>query len=241
MCKRVLTFLFVFIGFINLNSQVLAENDPTYMTLYVRDLQTQIKENWEPVLKNYNYAVIVIFRIEKSGELVKKSILHTSGSKFIDAVALDTIEKSKPYKPLPREFNGKSVDFQFTFKYTANEATKPLYIVAVKSQENKKFYTSLDKENKEKYNQYLRTVNKYFKTIVPQEYFPKRRFIEITFTIQEDGKTKDIIMTKSSDNHLYNELVKTIIQNTTLPNIPIELGAKELKFKYSITSEVDKM
>lgn len=63
----------------------------------------------------------------------------------------------------------------------------------------------------------------------------------MTFTIQADGKTKDIIMTKSSDNHLYNELGKTIIQNITLPNIPIELGAKELKFKYSITSEVDKM
>lgn len=109
--------------------------------------------------------------------MVKKSILHTSGSQFIDSVALDTIEKSKPYKPLPPEFKGKSIDVQFTFKYTVNEATKPNYIVALKCQENKKFYASLGKENKEKYNQYLRTVNQYFKISLPQEYFPKRRFI----------------------------------------------------------------
>lgn len=70
MWNKVLGLLFIIIVLVSLKTSVSATESDIYnvnFTPYMKDLQIKLKENWEPALKNYDYAVVVLFRIEKSG------------------------------------------------------------------------------------------------------------------------------------------------------------------------------
>lgn len=84
---------------------------------YMRNLQKQIKANWNPPKQEESKSVVVLFTINRDGTLGKSSILKSSGSEDMDNTALETLKNSAPFEPLPENYKGKSVDVQFTFDY----------------------------------------------------------------------------------------------------------------------------
>lgn len=84
---------------------------------YMRELQRRIKSNWHPPVNYDSKRVSVFMKIDKAGKLLACSIYQSSGYKDADKSVLDAVYKTAPFRPLPDEYNGKTVDIIFTFDY----------------------------------------------------------------------------------------------------------------------------
>lgn len=84
---------------------------------WMRDVEARIKRNWDPPKSDQSKRVVIRFTVAKDGRLVRTRILRPSGSATADRAAINAIEYSAPFKPLPRESRDSSVDINFTFDY----------------------------------------------------------------------------------------------------------------------------
>lgn len=84
---------------------------------YMRDLQRRIKMNWDPPKGNESKRVVLLFKIAKSGALLSCSVYKSSGIPSADKAALNAVRLTAPFKPLPPDYKGASIDIQFTFDY----------------------------------------------------------------------------------------------------------------------------
>ena len=91
---------------------------------YMRELQRRIKMNWDPPKGNESKRVVLLFKIAKDGRLLSCSVFKSSGLQNADAAALNAVKLAAPFKPLPPEYKGQSIDIQFTFDYNVFGATK---------------------------------------------------------------------------------------------------------------------
>lgn len=90
---------------------------------YMRELQRRIKMNWEPPKGNESKRVVLIFKIARDGRLISHRVYKSSGMPAADRAAMHAVELTAPFKPLPPEYKGDSVDIQFTFDYNVFGAT----------------------------------------------------------------------------------------------------------------------
>lgn len=84
---------------------------------YMRELQRRIKMNWDPPKGNESKRVVLLFKIAKDGRLLSVRVFKSSGVPGSDRAALNAVELTAPFRPLPAEFRGSSIDIQFTFDY----------------------------------------------------------------------------------------------------------------------------
>ena len=84
---------------------------------YMRDLQRRIKMNWDPPKGNESKRVVLLFKIAKDGRLLSCSVFKSSGLPNADKAALNAVHLTAPFRPLPADFKGQSIDIQFTFDY----------------------------------------------------------------------------------------------------------------------------
>lgn len=84
---------------------------------YMRELQRRIKMNWDPPKGNESKRVVLLFKIAKDGRLLSARVFKSSGMPGADRAALNAVELTAPFRPLPADFRGSSIDIQFTFDY----------------------------------------------------------------------------------------------------------------------------
>lgn len=84
---------------------------------YMRELQRRIKMNWDPPKGNESKRVVLLFKIARDGRLLSARVFKSSGVPSADKAALNAVELTAPFKPLPAGFRGASIDIQFTFDY----------------------------------------------------------------------------------------------------------------------------
>ena len=84
---------------------------------YMRELQRRIKMNWDPPKGNESKRVVLLFKIARDGRLLSARVFKSSGIPNSDKAALSAVELTAPFKPLPPDFRGSSIDIQFTFDY----------------------------------------------------------------------------------------------------------------------------
>lgn len=84
---------------------------------YMRELQRRIKMNWDPPKGNESKRVVLLFKIAKDGRLLSLRVFKSSGLPNADRAALSAVELTAPFRPLPADFRGGSIDIQFTFDY----------------------------------------------------------------------------------------------------------------------------
>ena len=84
---------------------------------YMRDLQRRIKMNWDPPKGNESKRVVLMFKIAKDGKLLSCSVYKSSGLPSADKAAIHAVQATAPFRPLPPEYKGSSIDIQFTFDY----------------------------------------------------------------------------------------------------------------------------
>jgi len=92
-------------------------SEEPYFDVYMTNLQDKIKSNWNPTEVKESRNVILLFKVDRSGNVLKTKILKSSNDPAIDMSAIEALKKSEPFEPLPKEFKGKDVDVQFNFDY----------------------------------------------------------------------------------------------------------------------------
>lgn len=91
---------------------------------YMRELQRRIKLNWDPPKGNESKTVVLLFKIAKDGRLLSCRVNRSSGLPTADQAALKAVELTAPFRPLPADFKGQSIDIQFTFDYRVFGASR---------------------------------------------------------------------------------------------------------------------
>lgn len=91
---------------------------------YMRELQRRIKLNWDPPKGNESKTVVLLFKIAKDGRLLSCKVNRSSGLPSADQAALKAVELTAPFRPLPADFKGQSIDIQFTFDYRVFGASR---------------------------------------------------------------------------------------------------------------------
>lgn len=91
---------------------------------YMRELQRRIKMNWDPPKGNESKRVVLLFKIAKDGRLLSCRVSKSSGLPSADQAALKAVELTAPFRPLPADFKGQSIDIQFTFDYNVFNASR---------------------------------------------------------------------------------------------------------------------
>lgn len=84
---------------------------------YMRELQRRIKMNWDPPKGNESKRVVLLFKIARDGRLLSARVFKSSGIPNADKAALNAVELTAPFRQLPVDFKGPSIDIQFTFDY----------------------------------------------------------------------------------------------------------------------------
>ena len=84
---------------------------------YMKELQRRIKMKWDPPKGNESKRVILLFTISRDGRLMSVKVHRSSGLQAADNAAVNAVKLTAPFRPLPPEFKGNSVDIQFTFDY----------------------------------------------------------------------------------------------------------------------------
>lgn len=79
--------------------------------------------NWNPPKGTENKKVILRFKIAKNGRLLTNSVIKSSGNLKTDKAALEAVKLASPFRPLPADFKGESVDVQFIFDYNVMGAS----------------------------------------------------------------------------------------------------------------------
>ena len=91
---------------------------------YMRELQRRIKLNWDPPKGNESKTVVLLFKIARDGRLLSCKVHRGSGLPSADQAALKAVELTAPFRPLPADFKGQSIDIQFTFDYRVFGASR---------------------------------------------------------------------------------------------------------------------
>ena len=91
---------------------------------YMKELQRRIKMNWSPPKGNESKRVVVLFSVSRDGSLLKVKVYKSSGVPASDQAAIQAVKLTAPFKVLPPEYRGDSVDIQFTFDYNVFGASR---------------------------------------------------------------------------------------------------------------------
>lgn len=68
-------------------------------------------------LRRYEGTVAFSFQIDRSGSIMKRSIVKSSGRKILDEALLDLLKRADPMPPMPPEIVGATFDFTTSIEY----------------------------------------------------------------------------------------------------------------------------
>lgn len=90
---------------------------------YMRELDRRVKMNWDKPAYATAGETVLKFSVLKNGNIENLVVFKSSGDEVLDNTCVSAIELSVPFRPLPSEYKGASLDVQMTFDVGIN---KPL-------------------------------------------------------------------------------------------------------------------
>ena len=85
--------------------------------VYMYELDNKLQSNWYPPENSSDGEVLLSIDIAKDGSLLNVGVKESSGNILLDNSALNAVKESAPFNPLPSNYNGSSINIQFTFDY----------------------------------------------------------------------------------------------------------------------------
>jgi len=82
---------------------------------YMGKFQARVKRNWFPPEQNNSRRTVLTFDISRDGRITRLKVSRTSGNANADQAALDAIQRSQPFAPLPDSYRGNKITITFTF------------------------------------------------------------------------------------------------------------------------------
>src|SRR5215470_10745507 len=92
-------------------------------TYYLRLIQSKIGERWSPprAAASGGERVIVLFEIQRDGQVREPTVERSSGNALYDQSALRAITEASPFPPLPPEFKASSLRVHFGFEFSPGQ------------------------------------------------------------------------------------------------------------------------
>jgi len=92
-------------------------------TYYLRLIQSKIGERWSPprAAASGGERVIVLFEIQRDGQVREPTVEKSSGNALYDQSALRAITEASPFPPLPPEFKASSLRVHFGFEFSPGQ------------------------------------------------------------------------------------------------------------------------
>jgi TonB family protein len=92
--------------------------------VYPDDVVSTVRARWYQLVSELRQAsydqqgvTVVEFRIKRDGSLGKAAISETSNEARLDGAALNAVRSASPFKPLPKDFEPKSMGFRIHLGY----------------------------------------------------------------------------------------------------------------------------
>ncbi|MEH1834239.1 MAG: TonB family protein, partial [Nostoc sp.] len=85
------------------------------MTSYYNQLKQQVEQQWLPEVTESSRRTVLHFTINRSGQLSNLQLAQTSGFSLTDQAALNAIQRSAPFAPLPTGYTSNHINIQFIF------------------------------------------------------------------------------------------------------------------------------
>ncbi|MBE9169983.1 TonB C-terminal domain-containing protein [Pleurocapsales cyanobacterium LEGE 06147] len=121
------------------DSEALAKKEAPYAKLdarqddlapYFDEIRRRVKRNWQPSSPGDDRNTVIAFAIEPNGQITGLRIVETSGKERVDRDALEAIQKSAPFDPLPQSFQRDRLEIQFNFNiYIHQRSFSPNLII----------------------------------------------------------------------------------------------------------------
>ncbi len=96
-----------------------------YPKKYFHQVVQKILKNWLKPQIQPDKNVVVVFKIETTGEVKELKCQHSSGSKEWDESALEAVRRSNPFEPIPQDWAAPSMELQYTFDPKRTPAKEP--------------------------------------------------------------------------------------------------------------------
>ncbi len=85
------------------------------MRKYFSEIQRRVKRNWNPKHALKEYTTVLTFSIQRNGQITLLAVRRTSGSQEVDREALEAVQDSAPFDPLPANFPLDEINVEFNF------------------------------------------------------------------------------------------------------------------------------
>ena len=88
---------------------------------YLEHIKNKIQNVWvypeEAIQTGQQGELLVLFSIDKNGNLVRLKLIRSSGYPLLDKAALQAVRDASPFPPLPKRFNLDVLNIYATFEY----------------------------------------------------------------------------------------------------------------------------
>jgi periplasmic protein TonB len=85
------------------------------LSQYLAGMEGKVKPNWNPSFRQDERTTVLTFNIEKDGQVTRLKISQSSGADEADREALEAVQKSAPFDPLPANFPLENLEITFSF------------------------------------------------------------------------------------------------------------------------------
>ncbi|MEM9273478.1 MAG: TonB family protein [Cyanobacteria bacterium P01_F01_bin.143] len=85
------------------------------MRNYFSKVRRRVKRNWNPQYSTKDHNTVLSFSIQRNGQITALKIRKTSGSSARDREALNAVQNSGPFDPLPANFPLEMLKVEFNF------------------------------------------------------------------------------------------------------------------------------
>lgn len=95
------------------------------MSAYRKALKSQVAATWQPPESYTGGRFVVLVHISKMGKLLDTDLFQSSGNPTLDSAAIEAIQASAPFTPLPAAYTGESRRFTLSFHGSTASSMNP--------------------------------------------------------------------------------------------------------------------
>jgi TonB family protein len=120
--KKILLIIIFIFNLLSAQAKDFADvkGEYSYFAPYMKQLQKDIKKNWEPPKYSKTIKLVTFFTIDKNGELLDLKLIRPSDNEKLNQSTLKAIEKTAPFAPLPEEYEKNTISIEFSFDYNVH-------------------------------------------------------------------------------------------------------------------------
>ena len=104
-----------------MNSRGLDAREDLDLGPYFAEIKRRVKRNWRPSVPSNNRNTILVFSIQRNGQITGLRVIRSSGSPKVDRESLEAVQKSAPFPPLPQNFPNEQLNIEFNFNIYVNQ------------------------------------------------------------------------------------------------------------------------